>query len=416
MLTRRLFIVETKKYLRQLPLLIALSILLLGFLGLAFFTTIKILYPTSNLIEAKVAVVSDDADNYYIDFAMEMLGNMESTSGYLKFIPMDVTSAQKALNNGDVIAIMIMPPGVIDSILNGTNTPIQLIFKNKSDLMSVLFYEIASAGTSLLSSAQAGTYATAEIYVMAGATSELNTAFERVDLVNFSYVLTREDLFKTTPVSFGGTNNVFLFYIVSAFVLVAIISGCAYAGCFAQNTNAFCMQLSSNGITTYKYFNIQALAFSTFNFVTYFILLLLSKLLIGILNYDFTNWFQITITPSSILILLLISIFLSEYAILLANLPADTSISVLLFFITGCILVFLSGCIIPLAFLPGFIRLLADYLPISSMQMLWIGIFDGSISNFSDLSVYKNQIITLILYCLIFYILTMIIYRKKSKL
>lgn len=382
---KKLFILEWKCYLRQFPFVLGLFAALLLLISLAFYTIMKILYPATPIVQAPIALVTEDYDDPYIQMAFDLLEEMKSTSQTIEIIPMTEKEAYTELEKGKLTAVLVFPPGLVDSILNGTNHPVKVIFQDRQDLMSILFHEIINSATRLLSEAQAGIYTAAELYENLGAPEELPRTFQMINLTNFSFVMVREDTFIEVPISFSGTSNLLLFYIVSLITLLALFAGCAYAGSLTQDNSGFLAQLSRHGIGQGTYYFHKVLSFTSFQFVCLLLFFLLLKAFERTRLLQGISEISLSFNFGTVLCLFVLALFFSCYTVVLSRLPENPSTSILFFFFIGFLLIFISGGILPFAFLPAPLRALSNLLPGQALFMTWTQLLQGQ-TDFSSLA------------------------------
>lgn len=411
-----------KKILRQLPAVFFLSLILIALLGTAAVCAQKILYAGQPLVRASVAIVTPEPDDMYFKFAINMLENMESTAESLEFHLCDTEKeGYRLLDQGRIIALIVFPENAINSILTGENIPIQVIFDSRNELSASVLAELTTAGTRLLSSAQAGTYTTSRLYYTYGAEQELNQAYDDVDLVNFSYCLYRQELFNQTPISFGGTENTVIYYASSALLLFLLLLGSAFLQALSSGDVAFCDKLKCYNITPFSHFIVR--------FFGYFLFLFAGGNLLFFLGEPILKHFQKEAGEDSVLqilsleynsvtflCLLLFALFLATYFFFIQAICREKNAAVLLFFLLSSGLMLIAGNIIPLAFFPETIRNIAPVLPTYHFQLLLTGIFEGKILTNADLRIHALSLVNLLGYSMTFFVITIIfVYHQQRK-
>ncbi|MBP3297264.1 MAG: hypothetical protein J6M27_11850, partial [Lachnospiraceae bacterium] len=103
----RLFRLELKKNLRMLPFVFLSAMAAALFLSLFIRLLSNSLYEEGSLARARVAIVTSDAEDEYMQMALRYLTNMNSTSLALDFEIMEKEKAMRALQKHDVIAVML---------------------------------------------------------------------------------------------------------------------------------------------------------------------------------------------------------------------------------------------------------------------------------------------------------------------
>lgn len=355
----RLIQTEFKKYYYAIPYSVIGAVVLILIIGTAAFCASDLLYQENSFSQSTVAIVTDDPENPYITFALDFLSEMESTSISLSFEIMDESTAYRRLEQGNVIAVLLFPHDVINGILYGDNYPIEVVFPKDNNLSAVFLTEITKAGGTMLAGAQTGIYTTGELYSRFGCANYLSNAYERVNMQNFNHVLRREIVFETIAADISGAPTLGDYYLASGITFFLLLVGILFAGILSADNKAYRTKLLSEGISGLSYLLAKT--------VTLFVVLFIFLLLIGItadIFFESVSLFQ----PETILFLLILALFLALYINFFYLLSKHIASSVMLLFLTGCVQMFLSGGLIPLAFFPDFLRNYADFMPAAYIQ------------------------------------------------
>lgn len=86
------------------------------------------------------------------------LGNMHDISRYCTMKAMDRQTAEQALESGEVSAILVLPEGFVEGILNGTNPDAEVIVSGEHPLEALLTLWVGQSAADLLSCVQACIY------------------------------------------------------------------------------------------------------------------------------------------------------------------------------------------------------------------------------------------------------------------
>ncbi len=367
----RLFVLELKKNLRMLPFVVLSAVAAALFISLFVSLLSESLYSRESLARATVAVVTNDADNEYMDKAIRYISNMNSISLALDFEEMPEEDALRALKKHDVIAVMLFPEDVVNGILYGRNDPIEIRFSDTDALSSVFLSELTRSGASMLSSAQADTYSATDLYYSVNAEAELYDAYNDIDLMNFDYVLSREKMFTASE-----TLPVFLSYIASAVLLFLCFSSSAFAPALKLEDRSFYDLWFSGRFVSAAYLFIRFLA----NWLILFVFslgCLIGASLLKELPFDIV----LSVDGASVLCLLLVSGVISAFALFLHQASGSAPVAVLLQLTLSVVMLFLSGGILPSAFLPSGIRRIGAFLPTTPLSSSLLTLLSGESSS-----------------------------------
>ncbi|MBR3103097.1 MAG: ABC transporter permease, partial [Lachnospiraceae bacterium] len=354
----RLFLMELKKNLRMLPFVFLSAVAAALFLSLFIRLLSNSLYEEGSLARAKVALVTNDAEDEYMQLALRYITNMSSTSLALDYEVMEKDKALRALQKHDVIAVMFFPDDVVNGIMWGRNDPIEIRFSDTDALSSVFLSELTRSGALMLSAAQADTYSATDLYYELGAQDSLYDAYNDIDMMNFDYVLSREKLFTASE-----TLPVFLSYIASALLLFLFFSSSAFAPALRMEDRAFTDLLFSGKALSAGYLAVRFLAnwlvLSLFSVVC-----CIAASLVPELPFDISVYAD----AQTILSLVLISGVLSAFAMFLHQASGSAPVSVLLQLTLSVGMLFCSGGILPAAFLPKGLLHVGTLLPTAPLS------------------------------------------------
>ena len=137
------------------------SLLLIALvLSVAFLGT-KLLYQDQKIGSIQLGFYVDPnelKDKDTNDTAISVIENQDSIARLCFIQKYDYKKGISLLKRGQLHAFIVMPDNIIDDILYGENTPIEVITMGDSGLESFLFTEICSSAAITLSSAQACIY------------------------------------------------------------------------------------------------------------------------------------------------------------------------------------------------------------------------------------------------------------------
>lgn len=400
------------------------------------------LFSDTEIPTIKIAVVTEDEDNSLLGMAKDLFDNMlgaasnlfitsdndyeggskivntlAGTSDFVIFEIMPEDEALRKIRSDDVSIIIYLGMDEVTGLMRLDNVPIKLVYKDYSDLLPLIFRELIDSASSLLSTAQSATLTTTYYYVMAEQTGTLNSAFNHIDMVNYTYTLYRNSIFERESVGFGGSEATVNFYIgtILTFILLIVVST------FAPALSTYDLTLRnifrSKGMGNVKLTITRFLAFTVFQFILIGIITCIAsviseKYLTDIINSSFlAGILNINISfTGSLLIVLLISVLLSAYTIFIISLTRQSEESILFFFIFAVILMLISGCFIPQAFFPDSLKVFSSYMPAWHLHKMMLSLLTGSTIKGS-----VSYIVPTLVYTVIFVVLTILINLIKDE-
>lgn len=223
------FRLELKRALKKLPNMFFGAIVLLLLLGTIALFSSQALYGERAAGRITVGVVLPE-DDLAAKQAVSMISSLDSVKSLCDFRYVGLEDGLTELRQGKLYVVMEVPEGFVQDIMNGSNTPVRLIFPENAGLESRLFKELADAGARTLSAAQAGIYAGDELcrmYELEGSIGELEGALNRLFL---TYSLPRADYFRHYQVNAAGDVNLMQFYGISGLVLLVLLLAIPVSG------------------------------------------------------------------------------------------------------------------------------------------------------------------------------------------
>lgn len=351
------------------PKIILVSLILAIIIGAAAF---GISVYTSNSDDSsllKVAIVYDDNDNSkYIRQAMSLIADEESVSEVCSLVEMDEESALTGLKDGTVDVVVLIPKGLIRSIMNGQNKTIEMIFPSVGvNNSSYIYQEMINAGTSVVSTAEAGVYSMDDVLnaLFSGQKDKQTELENKLSEIYFSYGLDRSIYFSVTDVSKTEGLSTTQFYIATGFMLLLLFSGIVCEKLFVVNNNSLTKVLRIAGIKE-GYISFSRIMGICLVYTGFFWLVCIFLGIIGLRFPAVFNYYELS-SPLD-LITSLIGLFVINYAILsfiffIFILIDNTIYKVIGLFIIGIVCMYMSGCIIPSSLLPNAVRIIGNFLP-----------------------------------------------------
>lgn len=382
------YIIQQKTAFSYIPkLILCMLIFAVLFSGFAFAGS-RLLYSGQNTVaKVRIALVTED-NNPLIDLAIHYVGNMDSVESICEFQILSEKEAFDKLKSGELYAVVYLPPDFISGILNGSNTPAEITLHPDSGIDSVLFETLADAAAYTLRTAQSGIYAainTFRFYELDGVktiTNDLNELY-------IDTALSRAKMFEEEALDATGGLSIVTFYIASAFVLLLLFSGIGCVTFYKSNSTFLCKIVNRSGTGYLSQIILQGLAIAICYFVIFCIPYLLYVTLV--LEADFIE--AILFCP-----LLFVMIFgICEFMLLLFRMAKNPHTGVLLLFFISVILIFLSGGILPKAFLPSALQKLAVFLPSTHWLSISFDLFAGSFTGSTALVLHLTITVIFIL-------------------
>lgn len=353
-----------------------------------------------------VAIVIDEnagiKEQQYVKTAFDFIQNMDSVNAVCDFTAeYTIDEAVELLRSHKITALIRIPKGFIDGIMNGKNVPAVVYFNGKAtNFSSQLLRYMMEAGASDLSTAQAGIYAFEDVYkYMVDNNSEASVNNLSNDVFNdsvislnksyFSYALDRGIYFKTEKIKESNSLNTMQFYFSSGVVMLLMFTTLTCGSFYNKDSKTFRTQIKRKGIISGSFGVSKTIGLTVVLGLLYGV----AYLLVSLSSIRYIQVRQLITFNNSVelkeyiiqffislgaLVFLIFSIYSMAGAVY-SCIKDDTAGVLVLFFIVIAI-IFVSGMIMPSAILPVGIRNISNYLPAYWYMKLAGQIITGTVS------------------------------------
>ena len=368
---------ELKRTIKLLPAMLLEAALLFAVLGAVAYGASKFLYRDSPMLQITIAVIEEE-ENPLTDLAMQYIQGMESIADTCRFLVVSEEEGFSMLQEGKAAAVLVLPGGMIEGIMNGNNVPVQVYFPENAGIESALLGELTDAGVQMLRVAQAeiyGIYDTAKNY---GALEQLSVLEGDIDRFNLAFALERLALFQVKEVSATGNLSLLQYAIASGAVFFLLLLGMACYPVMQSYPAVLQGQLLRQGISIGQQCAGKWLCGVCSMGVGSLSFFLMIKGLAGVLGY--AAWMPgIGIGQSIVCVIILLCITTFIYFIF--QLADNGTAAILLLFFLSVVMIYCSGGFLPSAFLPEAVQKIGRILPttylIEAAGSLYLGTTSG---------------------------------------
>lgn len=353
---------QLKRALHKLPFLLGGILLLSGIVALLSFCGMTIYTHTGHEVLSaplQIDLVVQDT-SHETSLAIQFVQHMESTRETLSFRTTSLEEAYEDLEEHRAVAVMILPEGIMDSILDGTNKSIRVLFPASSHLSTLIVKELTNSGATMLDAAQSGIYALTELYLEKDLSAYLSESYDRLNQINLSYALARDRLFTVRSTSALGSSSVMAYYTSSGIWLILLLLGVPFVSFLSKESLCVREKLHQAGISTPLVILSKWITTFFIYSVILFVCLLLSQLLPA---QSLWNGHLTLTSPALLRHCLWSLLFVSSYVVALYQITPNASVGILSLTVCSILLLFLSGAFIPTAFFPDLLKNVSTYLP-----------------------------------------------------
>lgn len=345
--------------------------LLIGYAGT------KLLYGSGSSFFFRIATVLPENDSL-VNIGFNMISEMDSLKDYCEFIRTDPDTAAGLLKDGEVYGIVEIPPGFVEDVLNGTNTPARIILPDNAGMEAVLFRSVLNAGSATLAYVQSGIYAVTDTYFRYGLTAaEVAAATDKLNSEYIRFVLNRGTFIDKETVSSTGALTLAQFFVCCGVLLLMLFSGMTLNSYVAQESGGLITLLRRNGISPFFLVLSKVLMTALLYGVLFLFLIAAAKLAVikGFPENEGLRALFFDFTPANIGIFFFVTVLFAAYTAMVFTLAGSGLYGTLLLFVLNIVMLFASGCILPGAYLPKAVASAGSLLPTALFRRLLGGMY-----------------------------------------
>lgn len=347
---------ELKRACKKLPHIYAGAIVLLLLVGTIALLAGRMLYGEQAAGRITVGVVLPEGDAI-AKKAVSMLSTLDSVKSICDFEYMEAEEALSQMKKGRLYAVMVVPEGFVQDIMNGANTPVQVLLPKGVSLESRIFKELTDAGAAILGASQAGIYAGDELCVLHGLVSSIPQVEEELNRIYLGYSLPRADYFRNIKVRATGDVNSLTFYGISGAVLFLLLSAIPVSSYMSPLRRSMKQKLAILGAGPGTVIGARLLGMG--------FLMAMAALPVAAAAV-FAGWIEWSLGGMA----LFLAVCLAAASFVTAVYQAAGTLmgGVMLLFLGVTAMHFLAGGFLPLVFLPDSFQVAAPFLPSSVLM------------------------------------------------
>ncbi|MBE5926005.1 MAG: ABC transporter permease [Lachnospiraceae bacterium] len=344
---------EFKRILKAFPKMLLGAVILAFIIGTLAYGSSKLLYANKDHDKVKVAMAIED-DSKLISMATTLLQSSESISYVANFVRVKPETADKLIDGEDFIASITIPEGFINGLMTGKHVSIDIKFSKNMHAFTGIFKELSLTATKTMVSAQAGIYAQSDFYKAHNKTDNLSDANEELNKKYLSFIFSRDSIFDSEVVSSTGNVRMLTYYLAGGLVLFFMMFSMAFSSFIMNDGIILKNKLFSSPVGIYGYYLSKILII----FSMYYVIYILIGLCTIFLNLNIFKIWAIVIP---------VLLCLASIMVLFFEIAPNKLTSIILIFVFSTASAILSGCLIPVSYLPKTLGLIGTILPSTPM-------------------------------------------------
>lgn len=345
-----LFKMELKRFVGMLPLVL-IETLLLGFIaaGVGVYAS-RAVYADKAVGEIRAGVVAEHEEPM-TKMLIQFVQSMDSLKDRVSLELLSEEEARKKLESGELYGAVVIPEGMVDSILSGENLPASILFgSGYNQAETLVFAQLAQAGAKLLTTAQAGIYAADAFCIEKGRQDLKSQTEDYLNEAYLEYALGRASVFQREEVTAVKKTSLSDYYGISFVFAFLSFAGLSFGRCVQVKVCSRKKELNLRGIHIGEQYLIETGAFALILAV---LGMLISLPVFFLLSGSEDSTFQAAGTWIFLTVMWLV---LGCFLKMLIQITGNSAGGIGLCFVILLACMFASGSFLPPAFLPVWIE------------------------------------------------------------
>ena len=313
--------------------------------------------------QAEIAVYLP-GDSEYNALGLNMVSRLDSVGETVELNQMDSEDdVMKAVSKGDCVAGIIIPDGFAASLSTGENLQAQIYFKDNDSFIGKVVNDLLMTLANMLGTGQCVTI-TAYAYLndLDISSSEMYDIGTDAQNRCISYVLARSDLFDTESIDFLSAYTLKEKMTASYTVFLLMMSVFVFAYFYKGSNDAVMTRVKLSGKKPAVFFLMETGAVAVMMYVLYLII------------FTVLNLLKFKVSAISLLLLIPVIILISLISSALTySVKKPSSVSFIVFG-AGLVVMYLSGGLMPVEYMPKFFQTAVYYSPIYHLIQYVLGV------------------------------------------
>ena len=312
--------------------------------------------------QAEIAVCLAD-DSEYNALGLSMVSKLESVGETVELNQMDTEEeVMNAVKKGDCVAGIIIPEGFVNSLSTGENMQAQIFFKDDDSFIGKVVNDLLMTLANMLGTGQCVTI-TAYAYLDDTdiPTADMYEIGSEAQNRCIEYVLGRSNLFDTESIDFLTTFSLKQKMTASYSVFLLVMSVFVFAYFFKGSSDAVMTRVKLSGKNPVLFFLMETGAVAVMMYVLYLIVFVVLNIL------------KLGVGAKSLLLMIPVIILIAFIASGLTYSIKKASTVSFITFGAGLVIMYLSGGLMPVEYMPKFFQTAALYSPVYHLIQYVLG-------------------------------------------
>ena len=362
---RTYFHIQFMRVLKILPTILLTTTLMCGCVGI-----LAIFFLSAGTEDSRkkyqIGIVGDISDSY-LGFGIYAIQSLDDSRFMIDFHNMTEEEAKEELRRGHLSSYARVPDGLIYSLYSGANDrPITFIAgEGQREIIGIVMEEMADDLSVLITRSQSAIYAMQTVLYEHGQKERITEAEEKLSLRYIENLLGRTGLCDLEIVGMANGLSTEGYYFCGFFLVFLLISGINAAPLFCKRSRDLNRLMTTRGVGAFQQVIGEYLAYICLVVICHIVIFAIIGVALGGGFYHITEWEDMGAEPlfGFFVRLLPMMAMMAALQFLLYELVTGIISSILIQFISGIVMCYISGCFYPPGFFPDMLQKIGAVLP-----------------------------------------------------
>lgn len=404
------FYVQLKRVMKTLPRQIVVNLLVCLCVGVLAVVFIRDGLLAQDGQKYRIGLVGDMSDSY-LGFGVTALQSLDDSRFMIDLVTMTDEEAREAFEKGELYAIVQVPEGMMDAIESGANDkPISYIAsQGQKGLGTMVMGEIVDVASTLVTRSQSAIFGMQSIMLERGMQEEFWDFTNRLNLLLIELVIGRSGLYEVEVLGLANGLSTEGYYFCSILLFLVLLSGINNSLLFTHKKADMPRFMKSRGVGAVSQVVGEYLAYLCLMILCIAVIFIPLSVCLEREVFTIPEWEGLGAEPVKGLFFTLLPVIamFASLQFLLYESVAHVVSGVLLQFLCGIGMGYLSGFFYPAAFFPETMQRIGNVLPTGAA----LRYVDGRVAGESALPAG----VWVFLYLTVFLILSVLVRRNRIR-
>ncbi|MGN0167982.1 MAG: ABC transporter permease [Acetatifactor sp.] len=359
------FLAQLKRIRKAFPSIITMTLLLTGCMALLASSLQQADAASEKKQKVKIGLAGDTA-NSYLGFGMMALQRLDSSRFAIEFIEMTEEEAKKELEAGEISGYAVIPEGFVEALDRGENVRITYATANDTaGIGAIIMNELVTVISDVVVESQNAIYGTWRLLAQQNTEGDYGKITDQLYLRFVEMFLNRTVFYRVVLLGIADNLSMISYYFVGIMILFMLLWGITGSTLFVKRDVSLSKLLKAGGQSVVSQMAAEYLAYFTLMTVNMFLMILPVEVICYLTGIQVPEWEAAPVRGIFLFLvkMLPVAALLAGLQFFLYELISDMISGILLQFLVGISLAYLSGCIFPVSFFPESVQRLVPLLP-----------------------------------------------------